>query len=218
MKPADTCDYQSRIIALLVALLMMAGTLPAHAYYYSGGNWEGRDLTLLDGDTLSGNFSNIGKLYIPAGTSITGTSGNLSLSAGTINIDGSLLGSVQGYYDLSLSAATNFVLNGTLANWKQITLEASTLYVAGTSSISTIGSTTPFSPVTDPSLSAGGKVLDTGGSGIIGPVQGISISDGSIQLPGNNATLSLTTTPIPAAAWLFGSGLLGLAGIRRRRS
>ncbi len=28
--------------------------------------------------------------------------------------------------------------------------------------------------------------------------------------------VSVTATPIPAAAWLFGSGLMGLAGIRRR--
>ncbi len=26
-----------------------------------------------------------------------------------------------------------------------------------------------------------------------------------------------TPTPIPAAAWLFGSGLLGLVGLRRRQ-
>jgi len=32
------------------------------------------------------------------------------------------------------------------------------------------------------------------------------------------ATLdSLTTVPVPAAAWLFGSGLLGLVGIARRK-
>jgi hypothetical protein len=29
-------------------------------------------------------------------------------------------------------------------------------------------------------------------------------------------TLDATPTPIPAAAWLFGSGLMGLAGVRRR--
>jgi hypothetical protein len=30
--------------------------------------------------------------------------------------------------------------------------------------------------------------------------------------------VSVTPTPIPAAAWLFGSGLIGLAGIRRRKT
>jgi hypothetical protein len=42
---------------------------------------------------------------------------------------------------------------------------------------------------------------------------------GQIDLS-TNGTLSLTQTPVPlpAAVWLFGSGLLGLAGIGRRRS
>jgi hypothetical protein len=29
--------------------------------------------------------------------------------------------------------------------------------------------------------------------------------------------MEVTPTPIPAAAWLLGSGLLGLVGIRRRK-
>ena len=37
------------------------------------------------------------------------------------------------------------------------------------------------------------------------------IHSGSVPFSGNNAV------PIPAAAWLFGSGLVGLAGIGRRR-
>jgi hypothetical protein len=32
------------------------------------------------------------------------------------------------------------------------------------------------------------------------------------------ANIDVTPTPIPAAAWLLGSGLLGLIGIRRRNS
>lgn len=34
----------------------------------------------------------------------------------------------------------------------------------------------------------------------------------------NNATVDIAAVPIPAAVWLFGSGLVGLAGIARRRS
>jgi hypothetical protein len=37
---------------------------------------------------------------------------------------------------------------------------------------------------------------------------------------GYNANFDMTTltvVPIPAAAWLFGSGLLGLVGVARRR-
>jgi|GEM_PF-2801376 hypothetical protein len=36
--------------------------------------------------------------------------------------------------------------------------------------------------------------------------------------PQDNGTGTLTATPIPAAAWLFGSGLIGLLGTRRKLS
>jgi hypothetical protein len=42
-----------------------------------------------------------------------------------------------------------------------------------------------------------------------------AITDGTMKL--KTTGLALTTVPVPAAAWLFGSGLLGLAGIARRR-
>ncbi len=35
--------------------------------------------------------------------------------------------------------------------------------------------------------------------------------------PGFNAAFDVTPVPVPAAVWLFGSGLLGLVGIARRR-
>ena len=44
--------------------------------------------------------------------------------------------------------------------------------------------------------------------------------DGTHEIygPSVNGTVEVTPTPIPAGAWLFGSGLLGLAGIRRKQS
>jgi hypothetical protein len=56
---------------------------------------------------------------------------------------------------------------------------------------------------------------------------GAVYSDSFIGMPGADpvpaafgnfgANLDVTPTPIPAAAWLLGSGLMGLAGIRRRK-
>ena len=40
----------------------------------------------------------------------------------------------------------------------------------------------------------------------------VSFSDGSVL------SVDVAVVPLPAAAWLFGSGLLGLAGIARRRT
>lgn len=57
---------------------------------------------------------------------------------------------------------------------------------------------------------------DDDGNGILG----IPMAAGG-PFPGFNASFNLTGTltpvPIPAAVWLFGSGLLGLVGIARRR-
>jgi len=42
-----------------------------------------------------------------------------------------------------------------------------------------------------------------------------SVTQGLATL--ENATLDVTAVPIPAAVWLFGSGLLGLVGVARRK-
>lgn len=43
-----------------------------------------------------------------------------------------------------------------------------------------------------------------------------TITKNEIYGPQVNGTVDLTPTPLPAAVWLFGSGLVGLARIRRR--
>ena len=58
------------------------------------------------------------------------------------------------------------------------------------------------------------------------PVLAIFNSDGSAgagvpmqvgPFPGQAPSFQGTTVPVPAAVWLFGSGLVGLAGVARRR-
>jgi hypothetical protein len=43
-------------------------------------------------------------------------------------------------------------------------------------------------------------------------------SDGDVVYCAGTACPGAGVIPIPAAAWLFGSGLLGLAGVARRRT
>ena len=68
-------------------------------------------------------------------------------------------------------------------------------------------------------FSGGGPFTDNGISGspmIDGPFQGLNVNFdiGS----GNSLTvLSVSAVPVPAAVWLFGSGLIGLLGFARRR-
>jgi hypothetical protein len=45
---------------------------------------------------------------------------------------------------------------------------------------------------------------------------GNGLNDPNTIIGGFGANIDVTPTPIPAAAWLLGSGLLGLVGIRRR--
>jgi hypothetical protein len=52
-----------------------------------------------------------------------------------------------------------------------------------------------------------------GGTGILQ-----TYNFGSIEVTSNGTLEAVTAVPLPAAVWLFGSGLLGLAGIGRRRS
>jgi hypothetical protein len=180
MESAATCTRKALLITLLLALTILTVTLPAHANFYFGSDWGGRDLTLLNGDTLSGTFSNVGQLYIPAGATISGSTDNLVVNAGRILIDGSLTGLPTPGYNLNLSSLTDIILNGSINSWNNIGLTANqAIVLSGTSTIS---------------LLEGGNL-----TAIVPP---------SISI----------TTPIPAAAWLFGSALLGLAGIRRKRT
>jgi hypothetical protein len=70
----------------------------------------------------------------------------------------------------------------------------------------------------DPSITAGVTALDWYARGI-GPVRYMDVAadTGGIGAGGVYELVS-TTVPIPAAAWLFGSGLLGLIGVARKRS
>jgi len=62
-------------------------------------------------------------------------------------------------------------------------------------------------------------LLNTNGGSYAGTVAMINLNnDGSTSATTLDATTTATPTPIPAAAWLLGSGLLGLAGIRRRKN
>jgi hypothetical protein len=65
--------------------------------------------------------------------------------------------------------------------------------------------------VVSPTVTTAIVTAATGGQG--GWLDGVN---SPLAVTYNNAQVSLNAVPVPAAAWLFGSGLLGLVGVARR--
>lgn len=61
--------------------------------------------------------------------------------------------------------------------------------------------------------------LTAGGTTVIDWLGGSALIPGSLPLDSNNGVqrFTLTTVPLPTGAWLFGSALIGLAGIKRKK-
>ncbi len=64
----------------------------AWAVDWVGGDYAGADLVLQDGDTLTGDFTGVGLLWLPSGATATLGSSAVSVSASRIVIDGRLVG------------------------------------------------------------------------------------------------------------------------------
>jgi hypothetical protein len=58
----------------------------------------------------------------------------------------------------------------------------------------------------------------TGGNGTLAKVSFSQVASETATLSSAGLALGTSAVPLPAAVWLFGSGLLGLAGIARRKS
>lgn len=82
-------------IFLSTILIPLAAT--ASAANFNGGDWGGQDLMISNGDTLSGNFTNVGSFTIPNNSTASINSNIFSVNARSINIAGTLNGSGAGY-------------------------------------------------------------------------------------------------------------------------
>ncbi len=208
---------EAHIITMFVALFVLSTNSPAHADFYVGGDWGGRDLLLADGDSLSGSFSNVGQLYIPVGALVTGGADNLTINAGRVLIDGVLSGLPVPGYGLNLSSQSDLTLNGSLNSWNNLWLSASSIAING--NIQLLAASNAIGD--NNWLSAGLSILN-GRISILDSTtftspQPVVLTQIISPVDLQAGSLELVPTPIPAAAWLLGSGLLGLAGIRRRQ-
>src|SRR5437868_10880040 len=86
---------------------------------------------------------------------------------------------------------------------------AQNLYASGINNAQYLGSAANFYVVTSSGTTG------TGGNGTPGRLfQAASLV---LDANGNLSVVPTAPVPLPAAVWLFGSGLIGLAGVSRRR-
>lgn len=199
--------YTKQLKALSAAIIMaMAGTA-AHAATIASFN-VGISGTLSGSHSATGNVSG-------SGTATLNDAGVLTIS---MQSNYSVTTKIKGNFS-TLSFATNSTdaITGTFngvdtlsGNSGSSTISSCTDNSGTICSGITLNSGNTFSSITDPvvfNLAARGTTA-------------ITISDqiGSASQKYNVAqTYTLTTVPVPATGWLFGSGLIGMAVVARKR-
>lgn len=162
----------------------------------------------------------------------------LTPASPTVNIGDTLTLTVQGanFTDLMTSGGVTVTWDPTVLSLTSSELDlASTLPVGFIPLTNTVGSGTlnlsagTFGAAIGPAfdffsmdftaLPPGGVSNVAVGLGVNGNWQdglGLSIPNADVSYTG--ATVTVNEVPLPAAVWLFGTGLLGLAGVARRRN
>jgi hypothetical protein len=231
--PFDSYDFG--VGALLLESAAGSGTPAAPAL---GDVYNGYVQSYVIGHTLSGAGVGASNLNITG----SGSGYELTLradfqeqitSVGT-NTDFTILGGNAEIYldatpDYSFSGDSGFtdtgpIITGTIVGGSGSFI-GSILGVTSIDVMITSFDTAVFDPDT---LIAGSSVftlqLADGDTGVIGDitggsntVQGNVFNAGADLLLAADGNVTLQAVPVPAAVWLFGSGLLGLVGIARRR-
>jgi len=179
------------VIRILSASIVMLASMAANAALING--------TMTTGGNYSVIQSNVNDLTTVSDIKLMSVHTNGTAEASFSNIS-FLTPDSAGPFALtsltSFSPVTNFF---TYAGWQ---LDLNTLLVASDSS-------------------AG--FLHLSGTGVVSG-NGYVATNATWSFSANNATkysmsvTALATVPVPAAAWLFGSGLIGLVGVARRKA
>ena len=168
------------------------------------------------------------------GTGLAGAGGTITNAGGSISGSNIFIGSliVDGTTTSNGTYVVDALLNfDTSANTISIVGNIATLGIAGETLLS--GSFTSYSTTVIPQLGGGQTEVfqatgpDTKSNillGILGiPLDtqfnffGFSIESANGSVVSTDIVNTAAVVPVPAAVWLFGSGLLGLVGIARRK-
>ena len=204
-----------------------------HGSGIAGDGWAGIIGIDVTGSTFTVNgASNVASM---SGT-INQTSGDMTFNPtgrlGTVSAYASLYDEAWNIDNCDASSSTGCTNNGNTAYQTFSTVSATAL--AGPGGASTTIHGTPFTAITDGyqgTLVSGGQVGSAFG-GFFGngyfevwnvdllptatPHSGFNV-DTVLNTAGGNFAQYVAPVPIPAAAWLFGSGLIGLVGVARRK-
>jgi predicted extracellular nuclease len=221
----------------LTAVLAAAGTANAAlvlSQIYGGGGATGTTATAFDYDyiELFNNSNTAVNLsgYTVQYASATGTAWTTTALSGSIN--------AYSYFLIRESTASTAFTNalpaadviGATGTTGLLNLSATSGKVALVNGTSALGGSSPSAPSFVDLIGYGTTANNTTGNLVLSAVtnqtavirdQGGLANTFTVGTPNPHNSLSpanspVTPTPIPAAAWLLGSGLLGLVGIRRR--
>ncbi len=124
----------------------------------------------------------------------------------------------------TVGPGSEFTISITTPNWSA-DLDASSILIARVGGIGSISDPSPrriqFGDLFSSPVEITGFTLTTVGSNLSSSAitfdaHSVTVNFAStFWAEGSSASIALETIPIPAAVWLFGSGLLGLVGIAR---
>ena len=171
--------------------------------------------------TVIGGFSFDDNAFADALTGANGGfSGNATLSTAVTDIDPDtyVYGNTTGAY-IELAFTDNNLVNGGGAD-----LVLFEIGDADTIGLTIGGTTINYTPVSTGSSTTSGFTLNAAAIdlGDFGIAAGALVNNFRLEMYQNGPDFSLAgalntaVVPVPAAVWLFGSGLLGLAGVARR--
>ena len=233
MKKTSLCLAMAGLLGM-GSSMAQAAFLDANQQYkvaVSGGCFAFGDCTSLAQNVLPGTFTittdGTGAAFTVGsygGLTFTGTPGGLFQTGGPVAGTGTV--SDQGQLDLDFTGRT-----GTAAYFPQYAGGAwnidNSTKISGTGVYEgfTTGTDSNVDPVTgDPALTLNGQNLAF--CPICQALTGTLVSVGNVGAawgafdgtPYSEVyNIAVTAVPVPAAVWLFGSGLIGLVGIARRR-
>ncbi len=243
MKRLIIKTYKALLFGAIFTATLAAGTGSAHATlgldFSAAAPYENGGPVTLTGDVNATGYTTVGwsfkantDLYLTRLGVYDADKDRIHSEQHQVGIwsAGSLLASVaidESVNNVPVSSAPGMAQfhYGNLAN--SILLHAGQTYYVGATlysgSVTSVGNSTDF----DMFASINDEVPVTINQNITYLANAYSISaNKELMLPGTTydaaiytagANIDVTPTPIPAAAWLLGSGLLGLVGIRRKQ-